>query len=118
MTLRESVEIEGVREANLGPRWEFAKIKLRAEPSSLFEVRKEVGPNQVKLDADGFLDAAVMGLLDVLLVAGQSPLKNVRITLLAAEEHEVDSSCNAFRMAGRDAGKKLMDVAFSQILKK
>lgn len=117
MVLRESTEVEGVREANLGPRWEFAKIRLKAEPCDHFEVQKAVGPNQSKLDNEGYLDAAVMGLLDVLLVSGQSPLKNVRVTLIGAEEHEVDSSCNAFRLAGRDAGKKLMDMAIGQMLK-
>jgi translation elongation factor EF-G len=56
-----------------------------------------------------------LGVLDVLFVSGQSPLKNVRVTILDAQHHEVDSSPNAFRMAWRDAGKQVQEAAIAQI---
>lgn len=118
LSLREAIEIEGVRDAHLGPRWEFAKIRLRAEPCVDFDARIELGSRQAKFEKEGYAEAAVLGVLDVLLVSGQSPLKNVRVTLFDAEDHEVDSSPNAFRMAGRDAGKKLLDAAIAQMLQR
>lgn len=118
MSLRETLEIEGMRDAHLGPRWEFAKIRLRAEPCDHFEARVELGSKQPKFEREGYAESAILGVLDVLLVSGQAPLKNVRVTLIDGEDHEVDSSPNAFRMAGRDAGKKLLDAAIAQMLKR
>jgi hypothetical protein len=89
---------------------------LRAEPCESFDVRVELGAKQSKFEEEGYIDAAILGLLDTLLVSGQSPLKDVRVTLLDAEEHEVDSNANAFRMAGRDAGLKLLNAAIHQMV--
>jgi translation elongation factor EF-G len=116
LPLREATQIDGLCNAHLGPRWEFAKITLRAEPWESFDVQVKLGAKQPKFEKEGYIDAAILGLLDTLLVSGQSPLKDVRVTLLDAEEHEVDSSPNAFRMAGRDAGLKLLAVAIDQMV--
>ena len=118
MSLREPTEIEGLCDANLGPRWEFAKIRLRAEPSDRFEARVELGSKRIKFEKEGYSESAILGVLDALLVSGQSPLRNVRVTLVDAEDHEVDSSPNAFRLAGREAGKKLLEVTVAQMLKR
>jgi Elongation factor G, domain IV len=112
-TLKTPVEIEAERDAHLGPRWEYAKIKLRIEPAETFEVRSEV---QITEDTvrQTYLDATIMGLLDVLLVAEESPLIRISVNITALEEHEVDSTPMAFRMAGREAGKKLLKAAREQ----
>jgi hypothetical protein len=56
----------------------------------------------------GWPDPFIFGLLDVLMNAGPDPLKNVRVTLEQAWYHDADSSRNAFRSAGRDAGRKII----------
>lgn len=116
LSLREALEIEGVRNVHLGPRWEFAKIRLRAEPCDHFDARVELGLRQTNFEKEGYAESAILGVLDVLLVSGQSPLKNVRVILFYAEDHEVDSTPSAFRMAGRDAGKKLLEAAIAQMI--
>jgi translation elongation factor EF-G len=114
IVLQKAIEVEGTCDAHLGPRWEFAKIKVKAEPSDGFIVHFDINTSkQEKLNGEGYLQAAVFGLCDVLLVSNQAPLKDICITFLDAEEHEVDSSQNAFRMAGRNAGRKIMEMMLS-----
>ena len=52
----------------------------------------------------------VFGLLDVLMFTEFGSLYKIRITLDDAAYHEVDSSENAFREAGRDAGRTLIET--------
>jgi hypothetical protein len=112
-TLKAPVEIEAVRDAHLGPRWEYAKVRLRIEPAETFEVRSEV---EIMDDTvrQTYLDATIFGLLDVLLVAEASPLIRISVCVTALEQHEIDSTPMAFRMAGREAGRKLLQAAREQ----
>lgn len=116
LRLREAVELETLREANLGPRWEWAKIKVRAEPSEQLEIFIKLAVEQPHFLEYGYIDAAIFGLLDTLLLAAQSPLTKVRLTLIELHDHEVDSSQNAFRMAGRELGRRLIESAIGQKL--
>jgi len=54
--------------------------------------------------------SVVFGLLDVLMFAEFGSLYKIRITLDDAAYHEVDSSESAFREAGRDAGRKVIET--------
>jgi Elongation factor G, domain IV len=112
--LRATVEVEGLRNEHLGPIWEYAKVKMRFEPSERFEVQSRISVKNSEQAA--YLNAAIMGLLDALLVTWPEPLINVHVTLLEMEEHEVDSSQRAFLMAGRNAGLNLLQVAREQAL--
>jgi hypothetical protein len=62
------------------------------------------------LSAEGqdFLKAAVFGLLDVVLTAGYLPLRDFALRVVEVDSHPIDSSIMAFRKAGRDAGRKLL----------
>ncbi len=109
MSLSSSVTVSGVRDQHMGPRWERAKIEVRAEPAASFDVR--FGPDIDQSDTTRmFLEAALFGLLDILLVYRTYPLRNVRITLTRCEIDPVDSSQMAFRQAGRDAGMKIISA--------
>ena len=55
-----------------------------------------------------YLDWAVFGLMDVLLTREGAPLRDIRIILEEAEHHPVDSSPMVFRLAGRDAARKIL----------
>jgi hypothetical protein len=50
------------------------------------------------------------GLLDTLMTTDLGPLRNVRVTLERVWYHESDSTRNAFRNSGRDAGRKIIDA--------
>jgi len=107
VSLSRAVRVEGLREEHLGPRFDFAKIDVLVEPAASFDVR--FGPDVDQSDTTRmFLEAAVFGLLDILLVSGRHPLRNVCITLTRCEIDPIDSCQMAFYHAGRDAGKKIV----------
>jgi hypothetical protein len=108
--LKVPVEIVGTRDQHMGPRWEFAKIRLSVEPADIFDVQIGPLPKAADLEKKGYLDAAIMGLLDVLLTTESLPLRDIRVTFIEAEEHPVDSSQMAFRHAGRDAARNLLQA--------
>ena len=89
-----------------GPKRYFARIKVRIEPAAQFEIVDSVSDEEVRNER--YLDWAVFGLLDVLLTDNIAPLREIRITLESAEHHPVNSSPNAFRLAGRDAAQGLL----------
>ena len=90
---------------------EFAKIELTVRPAEAFDVVDSV-PDKAdleKLDV-GWPDPVIFGLLDILMNAKQGPVRNVRVVLERVWYHEVDSSRSAFRSAGRDAGRKIIEA--------
>ncbi|RYD29538.1 MAG: hypothetical protein EOP86_21535 [Verrucomicrobiaceae bacterium] len=101
--------VEGIRDKPLGPRSDYARIIGDYEPASEFEAHCTAA-NRPELEADKYLDGAVLGLLDVLLTAEADPLRNVRLTIIEAETHPIHSSQMAFRWAGRDAAAKLLEA--------
>jgi translation elongation factor EF-G len=94
-----------------GPRQQYAKVEFLVEPTEEFEVFTAIEG----IEEDGFWennhpDWAVLGLLDVVLVAWPKPLRSVKITVTDASYHPLWSSRMAFRMAGREAGRKLVEL--------
>jgi translation elongation factor EF-G len=101
---------------------EFAKVQLSVHPAGGFNVVDSVTERSdlEKLEV-GWPEPVIFGLLDVLMSAEPHPLRNVRVILERVWYHEVDSSRNAFRNAGRDAGRKVIEAfegeAFQSVLK-
>jgi hypothetical protein len=116
LTLKAKVTVIGERNKHFGPRWEMARIQITVEPAPNFEVHDEYPGNQ-EARQEGYLDWAIFGLLDVLMLAESAPLKNIRVILEKAELDPVNSSCTAFRHAGRDAGHKLLQIVKANALK-
>jgi hypothetical protein len=106
--LKSRITVSGERDQHLGPRWEFAKIQVSVEPAPSFEV-VDLIPTTEELRRLGYLDWAVFGLLDVLMVAESAPLSNIRVIFEKAEHNTIDSTQMAFRQAGRDAGRKIIE---------
>jgi hypothetical protein len=102
------VTVTGIWDRHAGPKVEFAKIQLKGEPAECFDV--DTGRlTDARLEQDGYVTAAILGLLDVLLTTASYPLTNLRVIFTEAEAHPINSSQMAFRMAGRDAGHKLLE---------
>lgn len=106
--LKGSRRVEGVWDRHLGPRREFAKIVFLIEPSDKFEVSIQSTNELGELSKIGYLDWGVMGLLDVIMVSGTLPLKDIKVTITDAWSDPTDSNHMAFRHAGRVAGRSLM----------
>jgi translation elongation factor EF-G len=58
----------------------------------------------------------VSGLLDIVMFVDFGPLYKIRVTMDDAAYHEVGSSENGFREAGRDAGRNLVEIPRSDRL--
>ena len=104
---KQPVVILGVRDKHLGPRMDYARVSLRVEPAERFEVEDHVEPSDPFIDF-GYPEAFTRGMLNVLDARG--PLPPLRLVLERADHHPIDSSPNAFVEAGRDAGRKLLDL--------
>jgi hypothetical protein len=95
-----------------GPKSEFAKVQITLHPSAAFEVVDAVAERRELESLNvGWPDPFVFGLLDELMNAEGGPLRDVRVTLEHAWYHELDSTVSAFRKAGRDAGRKIIQAA-------
>ena len=89
---------------------EFAKVEMTVHPASHLEV-EDVVPERSELEQlrVRWREFSVFGLLDVLMFADPAPLFKVRVVLEKVWWHHLDSTPNAFRNAGRDAGRKLLE---------
>jgi hypothetical protein len=100
------VRVEGLREKHLGPRCEYGRVVFEATPAEEFSVS---GPaTALSKEGQAFVQAAIFGVLDVVLTAGPLPLRKFALGVVEIQDHPVDSSVMAFRRAGRDAGRKLL----------
>jgi hypothetical protein len=90
---------------------EFAKVRLTVRPSDTFDVFDAVNERDEleKLDV-AWPDPVVFGLLDALTNAKQGPLISLSVILEDIWYHEVDTSKDALRSAGRDAGYKIIEA--------
>jgi translation elongation factor EF-G len=104
-------QLPGIAKDISDPYSEFAKVAVSIEPAEELDVVDNV-PYRKELEALGVAwpPAFVFGLLDVVMFAEFGPMHKIRITLADAAYHEVDSSENAFREAGRDAGYKIIET--------
>lgn len=110
MKLEKRIEVEGVRSKHLGPRFEYAKINLLIEPAENFEVvfvpKEYESDNNIKQ----MLDAALFGFLDIVMNIDPYPLKDIKVTIFEADIDQIDSSIMSFKNAGKDAGRKVLEI--------
>lgn len=109
LILKSKVTVIGERNEHIGPRCEVARIHVSVEPAPSLEVI-DIFPGNEEARKEGYLDWAVFGLLDVVMLTWSTPLRNIRVILEKAEVDAINSSCMAFRHAGRDAGRKLLQI--------
>jgi translation elongation factor EF-G len=89
---------------------EFAKVRLTLNPAKTFEVEDRVEDKELEKLNVGWPDSFILGIPDVLMNAAPDPLTEVRVTLEQVWYHDADSSREAFRNAGHDAGHKIIAV--------
>jgi hypothetical protein len=108
LALTNTVRATGVFDKHIAG-WRFAQIEIAVEPAEQLSVEVELPEEQrFAMERDGYLEEAVFGILDVLMTGETAPLRNVQIRIVGAKIHPVDSSRMAFRLAGRDAAKKVL----------
>ena len=109
LALKATVRVEGIREKHLGPRMDFARVEFEVEPADGFIVVVQVPGIEGDAERQMFIDWAIFGFLDVVMVTDGYPVKSMKLTVVAAEFDAIDSSMRAFRLAGRDAGRALLE---------
>jgi len=105
-TVRAAGEAEEEFNRQIGGRGHFARVRLRVEPYTPgpgqphIVFASEVPPGTIKRV---FLEAAAQGIRETAItgVLAGNPMMNVKVALLAAAQHEVDSSEMAFDAAAR-----------------
>ncbi len=86
-----------------------AQVILSVAPDEDLSVSVEMEhPLESVEHGEDYLRAAVFGVLDVLLVEARPSVRHVRVTILDLVVHPTNSSVHAFRMAGRDAARKVL----------
>ena len=103
-----AIVADGERTVHLGPRNEFAKVRVKFEPADAFECSMGGVPGDA--DSVAFAEAAVLGVLDALITSAPYPVLKVRVVIEKIEVDPIDSSEQAFRLAGRDAALKALGV--------
>lgn len=113
VSVPQQLSVNGEQDAHLGPRLEVAQATFVIEPASKLQI---VVPSDVRATVTdpAYADAAIFGLLDVLICQDCNPVSNVKITLTHLNEDPVSSSESAFRHAGRDAARKLLSMRSTQ----
>lgn len=117
-TIRKPVEVQGRHKKQTGGRGQFGDVFLRVEPLERGEgfefVDKIVGGAIPK----NFIPAVAKGVADVMhrgMLCGY-PVVDIRVTLHDGSTHPVDSSEQAFRMAGQVGMRKALQEASPVLL--
>ena len=110
------------RQTNAGM---YASVTIIAEPADAFAVSVELPPGVLqqmrdpygsrvarvpggRYDGGAFLEETIFGVLDILVTADVYPLLGMHLRLVEAAIHPVDSKPYAFRMAGRQVGRRIV----------
>jgi translation elongation factor EF-G len=92
---------------------EFARVKVTVEPADTFEVIDRVpGKEELEKLGIGWPEPVILGLMEALMEG--EPLRNFRVILNDAAYHDIDSTADAFRSAGREAGRKILEAIDQQ----
>jgi elongation factor G len=116
-TIRKGAKAHGRHKKQTGGRGQFGDCHIEIAPTDGgdFEFVDAIKGGVIP---QGFIPAVQKGVLDAMAhgpIAGY-PLKGVRVTLFDGSYHSVDSSEQAFRMAGSLAMKQAMEQAGAVLL--
>jgi len=108
--LKRQMEAWGEYHKHLGPRISHAKVKIALGPSETLEVQDRLDPaKRALLDREGCYDQIAFGALDVMMTSLTAAAPTFALTILDIEYDEINSSAMAFRLAARDATRKIVD---------
>ena len=108
-TVPARIEVVGQVNNHGDPNWTKVVARIVVESADAFEVVDEV-PNRDGLSGFPYADRIVTGLLSILMTAHYSPILNVRVTLKELKIDPIEASLAHFEMAGRDAGRKIVQA--------
>lgn len=108
LKVEQEIEAWGEYQKILGPRQMYARVKVAIGPGDSLKVSDDLPPDKAsRLYNYGYDEPIVFGVLDVMLTYKQLPVFPFNLTILDVDIHEVHSSPIAFRLAAREAAKKM-----------
>src|SRR3954468_12204596 len=117
-TIRKPAKAHGRHKKQTGGRGQFGDCHIQIEPTQEGEGLEFVNKIKGGVIPTGFIPAVEKGVRDAMdtgPIAGY-PVKGVRVTLVDGSYHTVDSSEQAFRMAGSIAMKEALASAGAVLL--
>jgi elongation factor G len=115
--MTQRVEVDYTYKKTLGPKGEFASVKFIVEPNEPgkgYEFESKIGGGAMKEYIPG-IEKGLEGVLSAGVVAG-FPVVDVKVQLVDARYHDVDSSARAFEIASRTAFREALQKGKSVLL--
>ena len=110
MGINSSVNVIGVCKKVFGARALYAEVEICFTESKDLKFNSMLPgiENQQAYD-EGWLKGVYLGVLDVMLVRPLVPITVFTCTVNTIRFHEIDSSAQAFRVAGRYAAERFLE---------
>jgi elongation factor G len=115
--ITQRVEVEYTYKKVLGPKGDFAGVKFIVEPNEPgkgYAFESKIGDGAMKEYIPG-IEKGLEGVLSAGVVAG-FPVMDVKVQLVDAKYHDVDSSPRAFEIASRAAFREALQKGKSVLL--
>ena len=115
--MTQRVEVDYTYKKTYGPKGEFASVKFIVEPNEPgkgYEFESKIGDGAMKEYIPG-IEKGLEGVLSAGVVAG-FPVVDVKVQLVDARYHDVDSSVRAFEIASRAAFREALQKGNSVLL--
>ena len=104
-----TMSVEGVCKKARGARFLFAVVRLRFSPLDKLQFENLLPHEDYMIaDKEQWLTSIALGVLDVMLVHPSRPITNFLCVIESLQFHQVDSSKEAFRLAGRYAAQEFL----------
>jgi hypothetical protein len=108
--------VEGVCKEVRGDRAFYAKVVLRFSPASKLAFSHSIGGKKPSVPETVLWQrSAYLGVLDVMLAHAPTPVTGFRCEIEEMDFHMVDSSNEAFRLAGRQAALEFLKSETAQL---
>ena len=109
VTVHSTRRVEGVCKIVTGARSLFAKVEMEFSPSDrlVFEASLSEAIRN-RCEEEKWMDYLCIGVLDVMLVGPPTPINCFRCNVDFIDFHDIDSTKQAFRLAGRDAAQNFL----------
>jgi elongation factor G len=115
--ITQRVEVEYIYKKVLGPKGDFAVVKFIVEPNEPgkgYAFESKIGDGAMKEYIPG-IEKGLEGVLSAGVVAG-FPVVDIKVQLVDAKYHDVDSSPRAFEIASRAAFREALQKGKSVLL--
>lgn len=109
--VKDTVQATGVCKKHTGGMVLYASVNLSVGPGKGIEYCDLLNEAvRTKMTSEGWYRQILYGVLDVFLTHSATPISSFILTIEGVDYHEIDSNELAFRLAGRDAARKCLNV--------